>query len=145
MPPIEMTTVDGRSVKLSDLKGKRVVINFWATWCPPCRAELPDLARIYEEQMAQGLEVIAVDVQEQEPQVSRYLREIGGLPFTVGMDPDGAISRKFAVGSLPTSFFVDDEGVIRLTFVGGMNASTIQRKLTQIVEEQEYAKSQAQK
>lgn len=142
LPPLEMKTLDGRIVNLADLKGKQVVINFWATWCPPCRAELPDLARTFEEQRASGLEIIAVDVQETEPVVSRYLREIGGLPFTIGMDEDGSISRRFAVTSLPTSLFVDDEGIIRLTFVGGMNYSTIQRKLKQTLEEQDYARSQ---
>lgn len=141
LPPLELKTLDGRVVNLNNLKGKQVVLNFWATWCGPCRDELPDLARVYEEKKNE-VEIVAIDVSEDAPRIERYLREIGGLPFTIAMDEDGTISRGFSVTSLPTSLFVDDEGVVRYRFVGGMNYSTIQRKLLQTVEEQEYAKQQ---
>jgi peroxiredoxin len=112
-PDFELTTLDGQRVALRDLRGKVVLLNFWATWCPPCKAEMPDLQALYEEHGdARDFVVVAVNFQEDLAPVEAFMRE-RGLTFPVWLDAQGAAGAKLGVRGLPVSFIVDREGRIR--------------------------------
>ena len=109
----------GREVSLSDLRGKPVWINFWATWCPPCREEMPEMQTLYEQHRDTGLVIVGVDVQESEDTVSKFTKEVGATWPSL-LDPDGDIVDRYFVSALPSHFFVDREGVIRAIHIGGL-------------------------
>ena len=109
-PDFTAKTIDGREITLSKLKGKVVVINFWATWCPPCRAEMPLFNRIYKEYMDKGFEIIAVSTDSSQRQVKKFIKEFG-LQFPIVMDNQNLAS-KYNVSGLPTSFLIDRDGNI---------------------------------
>ena len=116
-PDFLLPTLDGKTVRLSDLRGKGVVINFWATWCPPCRKEMPQLVAAYQRYRNEGLEVVAVNVGEPEDRVRQFAEEFG-MRFTVALDKIGAVARTYSLLGLPTTFFVDRQGVIRIVHAG---------------------------
>ena len=103
----------GRLVRLSDYRGKTVILNFWATWCAPCRSEMPDFQRTFAARQARGdLVVLAVDDREAEGDVTAFVREFG-LTFPVLMDRAGEVRVHYAVTGLPATLFIDRDGVIR--------------------------------
>jgi peroxiredoxin len=116
-PDFLLPTLEGKAVRLSDLRGKGVVINFWATWCPPCRKEMPQLVAAYQRYRKEGLEVVAVNVGEPEGRVRQFAEEFG-MEFTVALDKIGAVARAYSLLGLPTTFFVDRQGVIRMVHAG---------------------------
>jgi cytochrome c biogenesis protein CcmG/thiol:disulfide interchange protein DsbE len=113
-PDFELATLDGGSIRLADLRGKVVLLNFWATWCPPCKAEMPDLDalhRAYGE--TQGLVVLGVNLQEPVDTVAPFVRD-RNLSFPILLDTDGRVtSDLFHVRPLPTTFIIDRQGYIR--------------------------------
>jgi DsbE subfamily thiol:disulfide oxidoreductase len=134
-PDFALTTADGKTVKLSDLRGKRVVLNFWATWCPPCRAETPDLDRIAHDLRDQGVEVVAVDQLESPDKVASFLSEvgIGTSPSIVPVfDSEGTVAESYRVTALPSTFLIDGDGVIRDVTLGPIAESTLRAKLERI-------------
>jgi peroxiredoxin len=131
-PDFALTTLDGASVRLSDLRGRPVLINFWASWCGPCRVEMPHIQAAYEAHAEEGLIVLGVDQLESPPVVARFVEEFG-LTFPIPMDDDGKVSAAYQARALPTSFFVDTDGVIRDTFTGPMSSGLIESKLEMIL------------
>lgn len=125
-PDFEISYLDGRKVRLSDLKGKPILINFWATWCPPCRAEVPEIQNAYEKYKTSGFVVIAVNVQESTSAVAKFMEEFG-MTFTVAIDSSGAVGRLYRVSGIPASFFVDRTGIVREIFVGSLTAAELDR------------------
>lgn len=127
-PPLELPRIDGGTAQLASLRGQVVVVNLWATWCPPCVREMPALQRVYERFADQGLEVLAVAVDDLPGQrqpdgrivglVSEFVDEYG-LTFPVVIDPTGATERRFGTEYLPTTVLIDREGRIRATEIGG--------------------------
>jgi thiol-disulfide isomerase/thioredoxin len=115
--------VDGRTIALSSLKGKVVFLNFWATWCPPCRAEMPSMEVLYRRFHDQGLEFLAVDIMENSKDVSAFLSEYK-LSFPAALDPSGSISNNYGIQAIPATFIVDRDGKIILSTVGGRNWNT---------------------
>lgn len=115
---IALTTLDGKNVKLSDMKGKVVLVDFWATWCPPCRKSLPHLQKLSadSELAARGLVVWAVNANEDKETVAKYLND-NGLTFTVGIDPGKAMS-DYTVSGIPTTVIVGRDGIVKNVFVG---------------------------
>ena len=132
-PDFRAMTLEGKPVSLRDYRGKVVLVNFWATWCGPCRDELPALSEAYRERKDEGFAVLAVDVREEEGDVRRFLQDIP-VPFPVLLDGDGAIYNRYAVVALPTSFFVDEDGVIRAVVVGNMNRDAVIKRLGQMAD-----------
>jgi len=126
-----LRTLDGQTVKLSDFRGHPVVINFWATWCGPCQAEMPLLSKMYGEEKDNGVIVLAVDVQETPSIVQRYADQ-KQLPFTVLLDQSGAITGQYRVRAYPTTFFVDANGVVQSWQVGALSQTTLSRHLDRI-------------
>ncbi len=136
-PDFTLDTLDGQSITLSDLRGKAVVVNLWAAWCPPCRAEMPALQAAYEMDRDRGLEILAVDMtyQDREQDVRRFVQDFG-LTFTVALDRDGTVARQYLLRALPSTFFVGPDGVIRKVVIGGpMSEATIRSTVRDMLEE----------
>jgi cytochrome c biogenesis protein CcmG, thiol:disulfide interchange protein DsbE len=129
---IRLTDLDGRPLSIASLKGHPVWINFWATWCPPCQKETPDLRAAYEAHRAEGLILIGIDVQEQESGVRDYVTRYG-LTYTIGMDITGAIFRTYRVFGLPTHYFIDRDGIVRDRAFGPLDRAGIDKKLAEIM------------
>ncbi len=110
-PALTFTTMEGKQIRLSDLRGKIVLINFWATSCGICLKEMPDLIRTYQQYRSRGFEVIAVAMHYDKPSdISAYVRK-QGLSFPVVFDKDGKLAREFdQVGGTPTTFIIDRSG-----------------------------------
>ena len=126
-PEIALQDVDGKPVKLSELRGRVVVVNFWATWCPPCRKELPSLGRLQKLFKPEQLRVLAVNIGEDEETVFSFLPD---PPFTILLDQKSTSLRNWQVKGLPSTFVVDREGRIVLRAVGGRefdDAATVAR------------------
>ena len=133
-PALEGVTLSGSPVRLEDLKGKVVLVNFWATWCPPCRLEMPAMQALYTRYHDQGFAILAVNLQEQDDQMSAFVDEMG-LTFPVVIDRAGDLSSAYRVTSLPTTFIVDREGIIRDRIVGGPLAEAlIESKITPLLD-----------
>ena len=116
-PDFTLSTLDGGTVALGDLRDRPVLINFWATWCPPCRLEMPLIEEAFQAKKAQGLVVLAVDIAESRAEVERYIKE-GGYTFPVVLDADGSLSARYRVTGLPETFLVDRGGIIRFRLAG---------------------------
>jgi peroxiredoxin len=119
-PDFSLRTAEGEIITLSELKGRPILINFWASWCPPCRAEMPAFERAYQAWQDQGFLILAINATQQDSvdQALAFAQEYG-LSFPLLFDADGQVYRNYQVRSLPTSFFVDPQGVIREVVVGG--------------------------
>jgi peroxiredoxin len=115
--------VDGRTVSLSGFRGKVVFLNFWATWCPPCRAEMPSMEGLYRRLHGQGLEVLAVDIMENRKTVTDFLSS-NDLTFPAALDSDGRVSGSYGVQAVPATFIVDRDGKLILRTVGGRDWNT---------------------
>jgi peroxiredoxin len=115
---VELRDLDGNLVRLADLRGKVVWINFWASWCPPCQEETPVLRDVYERYRSDGLELLAVSVQESTVEDVRRYAERYGLEFIVGFDATSAVFHTYRAFGLPTQFFIDRDGVIRHVVLG---------------------------
>jgi thiol-disulfide isomerase/thioredoxin len=110
---LQATTLDGRVVRLGELRGKVVLLDFWATWCVPCRESLPFYAELQRELGPRGLQVVAVSVDSGTDEVRRYFGS-AGPPFLVLRDPDGAtLAERLSVRVMPTSFLIDRSGATR--------------------------------
>lgn len=123
-PDFELTTLDGEAVRLSDYKGKKVILNFWATWCPPCRAEMPDMQKYYDEQAEdENVEILAVNlttVDKGMDKINAFVDEFS-LGFPIPMDTEGKIGDLYQAASIPTSYMIDTEGRVHQKIVGPMN------------------------
>jgi thiol-disulfide isomerase/thioredoxin len=114
--------LEGGEVRLSSLKGKVVFLNFWATWCPPCREEMPSMETLYRRFRDSGLEFLAVDIQEGADEVADFMRQYK-LSFPVGLD-SGRISAEYGIRGIPTTFIIDRDGAIIIASVGGRQWDT---------------------
>jgi peroxiredoxin len=116
-PDFTLQTPAGEEVRLSDYRGQVVLLNTWATWCPPCRAEMPDLEAYYQQHQVDGFVVLAVNSQENPDTVAAFLGE-HDFTFPVLLDPEGEVMKEYGVLGLPTSFFIDRDGIMRGVWSG---------------------------
>lgn len=126
-PDFELTTLKGETVRLSDYRGKRVFVNFWATWCPPCRAEMPDMEKLYGDM---DIEILAVNLTESEKSkedVTQFVEEFG-LTFPVPMDEKSDVQDTYRVQAYPTSYLIDANGRIQYVAIGAMNYDIMVRE-----------------
>lgn len=131
-PDFTLTSLDGATVQLSDLRGSPVLINFWATWCGPCRTEMPHIQAAFTAHSDDGLAVLGVNQSESSASVARFVQEFG-LTFPIPLDSDGKVSAIYQARAIPVSFFVDAQGVIRDTFTGPMTTGLLESKLELIL------------
>lgn len=125
-PDFSLRTLDGQNISLSSLRGKVVLINIWASWCPPCRAEMPAIERVYNTYKGKGLVVLAIDstVQDTLQNAQTFVSE-NKLSFPILIDDIGTATRLYRVQSLPTSIFVGPDGIIREIVIGGPMAEAL--------------------
>lgn len=122
-----LPTLDGGAQNLRDYRGRVVVLNFWASWCGPCRAEMPDLQVAYEELRDRGLVVVGINQGEAQERAQSFVREFS-LTFPILLDQGQDIGRQYGVRAYPTTFIIDRKGVIRDVIVGGPLSRTAIRQ-----------------
>jgi cytochrome c biogenesis protein CcmG, thiol:disulfide interchange protein DsbE len=132
-PDFALKTSDGTDIRLSDLRGKVVLLNFWATWCPPCKAEMPDLDALYREYgSAHDFVVLGVDMEENAQEVRDFASR-GHISFPLLLDDNGLVSAQlYAVRSLPTSMIIDREGRIRDAWIGQIAKKAMLARLSAV-------------
>ena len=134
-PDFLLETPGGGELRLSDLRGQPVLVNFWASWCGPCRQEMPDIVRAYD-QRAGDLVVVGVDLQENVAAVRGFAGEFG-MEFPIVIDRTGQVAESWRIGGpiegIPSSYFVDADGVVRARHYGPMSAEDIEAGLAEIM------------
>lgn len=131
-PELSLRTVSGERQSLEDYRGKVVLVNNWATWCPPCTAEMPELQAFYESRADDGLVIIAVEAGEPTAEVSAFVEQ-NGLTFPVWLDPWQDSIRAFRAPSLPNSFVIDEDGIVRLAWTGAISQGMLERYVTPLL------------
>ncbi|MBD7963847.1 TlpA disulfide reductase family protein [Fictibacillus norfolkensis] len=122
-PTFSLVTLDGKQVDLKDYRGKKVIVNFWATWCPPCREEMPEMEKFYRDYKNKDVEILAVNLEYSETnteKVSKFVKEYE-LSFPIPLDEKNTIGKQFRAVSIPTSYFIDEEGMISNSHIGPMD------------------------
>ena len=138
-PDFTLDTLDGNKVALSSLRGKIVVVNIWATWCPPCRAETPALEKAYEQYKDSGVVILGVDLTSQDSvsDVTSFVQEFK-LTYPILLDRDGSVGYLYQIKGLPSTFFINRAGIIRTVVVGGpMSDTFIRSKIEALLKEGE--------
>lgn len=121
-PDFTLQDMDGELHRLSDLRGRVVMVNFWATWCPPCREEMPSMEAIYQELSDEGFQVLAVNQWESPDQVFPYMGQLDVWPsFPILFDRDSSVADAYRVKGLPTTVLIDKQGQVAYRAVGGRN------------------------
>lgn len=131
-PDFTLTTFKGTTISLEGLKGKPIVINFWASWCPPCRIEAPLLERTWRAYKNRDVVFVGVDVQDREEDALNYIREFD-ITYPNGPDPTGEISIDYGVSGLPVTFFVSKKGEIVRRWVGAIERSVLISSIEEIM------------
>lgn len=132
-PDFSLPALDGTEIRLADLRGKPIILNFWATWCPPCRREMPALEIVWQQYDRGDVMVLGVDQGESVSLVSEYVRQNVGVTFPLLLDRRQDVGDLYLVRSLPTTFFIDADGIIREIRVGGpMEVDFLNEKVREI-------------
>jgi peroxiredoxin len=136
-PGFALKTLDGQTTTLSAQRGKVVVINLWASWCGPCRAEMPAIQKVYASERDRGLTVLAVNgtFQDSVSNAQAFAQQYG-LSFPILLDTDGRVSRMYLLSALPSTYIVDRRGIIRSVVVGGpMSEAFVRSKVEPLLQE----------
>ncbi len=133
-PELALTDLSGKAVSLKDHLGSVVLVNLWATWCPPCKEELPSLQAYYEKYKANGFVLVGIDQEETLDIVQPFVTEYR-LTYPIWLDEHYLAERVFKTSSLPTSFVIDRGGTVRLTWVGGVDKKFLEKYVTKIIKE----------
>lgn len=133
-PDFRLTDLDGNPTALKGTRGQVVLINNWATWCPPCREEMPTLEAYYQKYQDKGFMVVAIDAGEGAVEVAEFVQRMG-LTFPIWLDPDQEALRAFRNPALPSSYLVDREGTVRLAWSGIVSMQALEEYVTPLLEE----------
>ncbi|OIK13246.1 alkyl hydroperoxide reductase [Bacillus sp. MUM 116] len=123
-PDFELKTLSGDKIKLSDLKGKKVMLNFWATWCPPCKAEMPAMEKFFKEK-DKDLVILAVNIDPQ-LDVKGFVNK-NKITFPILLDVDDHVNETYQILSIPTTYFINSKGIIENKFTGGMELAQMKQ------------------
>lgn len=127
----KLKDLTGKEVSLSDYKGKKVFLNFWATWCPPCKAEMPEMEMLYQETKNSDLVILAVNLDEEKDTVQKFINS-NKYNFPVLLDTGNIVASQYEVVSIPTSFFIDKEGNIVDKHIGAMTIEDMKNYIDNI-------------
>jgi peroxiredoxin len=123
-PDFELKTLTGETIKLSSLKGKKVMLNFWATWCPPCKAEMPAMEQ-FSKQIGKDVVILAVNI---DPQLDvKGFVDKNGITFPILLDTDDKVNEMYQIISIPTTYFIDSNGIIQNKFTGAMQHAVMKQ------------------
>lgn len=133
-PPIELNTLNGEPLALADLRGKVVVVNFWATWCEPCVEEMPSMQRLRDKLRGEPFEILAVNYQEGAPRIRAFLQKVS-VGFPIVRDTDGSVARAWNARVFPSSYVIGADGRIRYALVGSIDwsAPTVEKTLRELM------------
>ena len=131
-PDFTLQLFSGETLRLADLRGKPVLINYWAAWCPPCRDEAPVLERVWQEYRAKDVVFVGVDIWDSEDEARKFLDRYG-ISYPNGQDPRGTTAIDYAVRGIPETFFVDRQGQITRKWNGPLSESRLRTFLDEIV------------
>lgn len=131
-PQLELTSLDGEQVSLEDLRGSVVLVNLWATWCPPCLQEMPTLNAFYEKYKDQGFVLIGVNQEESRDIVAPFVEDFG-LSFPIWLDEKPLAQVAFKTVNLPSSYVIDRSGRIRLMWIGGISEKNLEQYVPKII------------
>jgi peroxiredoxin len=133
-PELSLHNVDGQSEALVDYHDKVVLVNNWATWCPPCKAEIPTLQAYYETHSMDGFVIIGIDAGEPQSEVLKFVQE-HNMTYPVWFDIENAAMNAFKNQSLPSSFVIDRKGIVRLAWVGEISGEVLEKYVTPLITE----------
>uniref|UniRef100_C6E5H2 Alkyl hydroperoxide reductase/ Thiol specific antioxidant/ Mal allergen n=1 Tax=Geobacter sp. (strain M21) TaxID=443144 RepID=C6E5H2_GEOSM len=136
-PDFTLSDLSGKQVQLSSLKGKVVLVNFWATWCPPCREEIPSMVKLNQIMQGKNFQMLAISIDEGgEQAVQEFFRQ-NGVTLPALLDTDGSVSRRYGTTGVPETFIVDGKGTIRKKVIGGVEWSSpeVVRYLEELMQE----------
>jgi peroxiredoxin len=133
-PEITLNALTGESVSISDYKGQVILINNWATWCPPCKAEMPTLSKYYHDHRDEGFVLVAIEAGDPKDDVARFVQEYD-LSFPILLDPNNKALYAFRNDSLPSSYVVDQNGTVVLAWTGPITYATLEKYVTPLLEQ----------
>jgi peroxiredoxin len=133
-PELSLENIQGETRSLADYRKDVVLVNNWATWCPPCKAEMPTLSAYYNEHSAEGFTIIAIEAGDEKTAVSEFAQSYN-LKFQVWLDPNGAALKAFGNGSLPNSYVIDRSGTVRYAWTGEINQAMLEKYVTPLLTE----------
>lgn len=133
-PELKLTDLEGKPVALTDYSGKVVLVNMWATWCPPCKAEMPTLEAFYEKYKSKGFEIIGLNDGDTLDLVAPFVKEYG-LTFPVWLDEQYQSEKAFNTMNLPSSFVIDRTGTVRLMWIGAISKTMLEKYVPDIIQE----------
>ena len=133
-PELSLQNVNGTSESLADYRDRVVLVNNWATWCPPCKAEIPTLEEYYKAHSADGFVIIGIEAGEPQAEVSGFVKG-AGITYPIWLDLENASLKAFGSSGLPNSFVIDRKGTVRLAWVGVINRATLEKYVTPIIAE----------
>jgi len=131
-PELSLQNLDGKTESLADYRDQVVLVNNWATWCPPCKAEMPTLAAYYNERRSEGFTIIAIEAGDPVDAVSQFAQSYD-LKFPVWLDPNRASLRAFGNGTLPNSYVIDRSGAVRYAWTGEINEAMLEEYVTPLL------------
>jgi cytochrome c biogenesis protein CcmG/thiol:disulfide interchange protein DsbE len=133
-PDLSLKNINERIESLSDFKGQVVLVNNWATWCPPCKAEMPILVKFFNDHHNDGLAIVAIEAGEPREQVLQYVKNFE-MPFTVWLDPNGKALTAFANQNLPSSYVLDRLGNVRYAWTGEISREMLDKYIVPLLSE----------
>lgn len=133
-PELSLVSMQGQTESLADFRDKVLLVNNWATWCPPCKAEMPTLVAYYNDHADENFMIVAIEAGEPKDEVQIFVDQYQ-MPFHVWLDPNGKALDAFKTEGLPNSFVIDKSGIVRLTWIGQINREMLEKYVTPLLNE----------